>query len=70
MDQRMSIVPVFFWSLLLVFLAYIAFVVREVLRSGADKATGIGVLPYVLTRPSFWLVALALSALVFWWKLR
>jgi len=70
MVHRIPIASAIAWSLLLAFLACIVFVLRDILMVGSNKALGTGILPEVFTRLSFWVTAIALSALVFWWKLR
>ncbi len=69
MEHQIVTASALLWSFLLTLLAYIAFVLREIISAGSDRAIGIGVFPYVLTRPSFWLTAAALTAFVLWWKL-
>jgi hypothetical protein len=66
--QRMSFVSAVSWSLGLTLLAYAAFLIREVLLTGPQRAIGVGIFPKVLYNPWFWATAILLSVLFYFWK--
>ena len=68
--QRISVLSAFSWGLGLTLLAYLVFLIREVLSGGSRKAMGVGIFPKILSDPWFWATAVLLFALVFLWRLR
>jgi hypothetical protein len=65
--QTISNLRSVFYSVGLIVLVYVGFLLREF---NSTKATGIGVFPKVLVDPWFWVTAMALIALMLWWKSR
>jgi len=67
MKERMSasvIVLSTFVGLAAAFVVYLVFVAREFVKAGrSGLAMGIGVFPYVATRPAFWILAAIAFAL-------
>jgi hypothetical protein len=68
--QKTSILGVVAWGLGLTLLAYVAFLIHELLSVGSQKAMGVGILPKILYNPWFWATAALLFALVFVWRSR
>lgn len=68
--QRTSILGAVSWALGLTLLAYVGFLIHEILSAGTQKATGLGVFPKILYDPWFCSTTILRFVVVFLWRLR
>ena len=56
------------WGLGLTVLVYLAFLMREIVASGSNRAVGLGVLFVIPYSPWFWTTTALVFAVTFLWK--